>query len=353
MAPPLALSVLSEVEDLIDRFGAYAGFASVLGLALLTLLYIGQARELKRLREWAGQMPERGGDLQGRITPNEPSRVTPVPAPRPRPAQPATAAGQAAASQTVAAAAITRATAAATPSPATPEEPPAEKEAESDAKTTPESPLVPGKTGSDGAKVADLGETVVQEPARPVNPLDRARQPQTARAAGLPPTPGEKRQRGPLIAAAAAVTALVALAVYFLAFSGDDGKTPTRDSEPQAVTETTTARTTQTTRATPNSDISVFVLNGTTVNGLARGLANKLEQEGYTIKGTDTASDQTRAATLVMYANGKRSQALRVARSIGKGADVVEAIDPGAAALSQGASVVIVVGADQNVTNPG
>lgn len=234
-----------------------------------------------------------------------------------------------------------------------PEEPPAEKEAESDAKTTPESPLVPGKTGSDGAKVADLGETVVQEPARPVNPLDRARQPQTARAAGLPPTPGEKRQRGPLIAAAAAVTALVALAVYFLAFSGDDGKTPTRDSEPQAVTETTTARTTQTTRATPNSDISVFVLNGTTVNGLARGLANKLEQEGYTIKGTDTASDQTRAATLVMYANGKRSQALRVARSIGKGADVVEAIDPGAAALSQGASVVIVVGADQNVTNPG
>ena len=81
MVSPLALSVLSKVQDLIDRFGAYAGFAAVLGLALLTLLYIAQARELKRLREWAGQMPERVGDLQRRITLATPSRVTPVPTP--------------------------------------------------------------------------------------------------------------------------------------------------------------------------------------------------------------------------------------------------------------------------------
>ena len=36
-----------------------------------------------------------------------------------------------------------------------------------------------------------------------------------------------------------------------------------------------------------------------------------------------------------------------------KGSDVVQAVDPGSAALSQNASVVVLVGADQNVTNPG
>ena len=35
MVSPLALSVLSKVQDQIDRFGAYAGFAAILGLALL------------------------------------------------------------------------------------------------------------------------------------------------------------------------------------------------------------------------------------------------------------------------------------------------------------------------------
>src|SRR5439155_26519357 len=39
--------------------GALAGFAAVLGLAVLTALFVAQARELKRLRDWAGAAPER------------------------------------------------------------------------------------------------------------------------------------------------------------------------------------------------------------------------------------------------------------------------------------------------------
>lgn len=344
MVSPLALSVLSKVQDLIDRFGAYAGFAAVLGLALLTLLYIAQARELKRLREWAGQMPERVGDLQGRITPATPSRVTPVPTPAPRPDQPATPAAQAAA-----VAAAPTVIAAATPAAsATVADPPA---TEQPAPAAAESPLVPGKTGVDGSKVADVDATMVEKPTRPINPLERAQRPQTARAAGAP-SAADERGRGPLIAAGVATAAVVAAVGYFLFMSGDDPTTEKRSSKPQAITEQTTTKTSASTQSS-NAKTSVFVLNGTTVNGLARGLANSLEQDGFTIKGTDTAADQTQSATLVLYAPGKRDQAVRVAAAIKKGPDVVQAIDPANAALSQNAAVVILVGADQNVTNPG
>ncbi len=53
-----------ELSEEMERFGAYAGLASIFGLAVLSLLYFGQARELKRLREWAGRAPERAAELQ-------------------------------------------------------------------------------------------------------------------------------------------------------------------------------------------------------------------------------------------------------------------------------------------------
>jgi len=55
---PLAVSTTS----LLDKVGSYAGLASVLGLALLALLYFTQAREIKRLRDWAAGAVEREGD---------------------------------------------------------------------------------------------------------------------------------------------------------------------------------------------------------------------------------------------------------------------------------------------------
>ena len=45
--------------DLIDRIGAVLGLAAFLGLAVLALLYFQQARDIRRLREWAGKAPER------------------------------------------------------------------------------------------------------------------------------------------------------------------------------------------------------------------------------------------------------------------------------------------------------
>jgi hypothetical protein len=44
--------------EIVREVGAAAGVAAVVGQALLSALYVSQARELKRLREWAGQAPE-------------------------------------------------------------------------------------------------------------------------------------------------------------------------------------------------------------------------------------------------------------------------------------------------------
>src|SRR3954471_4232544 len=44
---------------LIEKYGAYAGLAAIPGLAILSLLYFAQAREVRRLRDLAERMPER------------------------------------------------------------------------------------------------------------------------------------------------------------------------------------------------------------------------------------------------------------------------------------------------------
>src|SRR5215204_376973 len=54
-------------QDQVEKYGAYVGIAAFFGLALLSVLYFSQARELKRLREWAGRAPERARDLEQRV----------------------------------------------------------------------------------------------------------------------------------------------------------------------------------------------------------------------------------------------------------------------------------------------
>jgi LytR cell envelope-related transcriptional attenuator len=50
------------MTDLIDEIGPFLGIAAFLGLAILAFLIIQQAREVRRLREWAGRAPERAGE---------------------------------------------------------------------------------------------------------------------------------------------------------------------------------------------------------------------------------------------------------------------------------------------------
>jgi LytR cell envelope-related transcriptional attenuator len=75
--------------DILQEIGSYAGLAAIVGLAVLSALYFSQARDVKRLREWAGRAPERSAERQptappatgaGRVVaqPQQP-RAVPVP----------------------------------------------------------------------------------------------------------------------------------------------------------------------------------------------------------------------------------------------------------------------------------
>jgi len=61
--PWFAISIQGEIE----KYGAYVGIAAFFGLAVLSLLYFAQARELRRLRDWAGRAPERAQELEQRV----------------------------------------------------------------------------------------------------------------------------------------------------------------------------------------------------------------------------------------------------------------------------------------------
>lgn len=50
------------MNDLIEKIGPFLGVAAFLGLALLAFLIFQQAREVRRLREWAGRGPERAAE---------------------------------------------------------------------------------------------------------------------------------------------------------------------------------------------------------------------------------------------------------------------------------------------------
>ena len=62
----MVLLLAFSLQDQVEKYGAYVGIAAFFGLAVLTLLYFAQAREVKRLREWAGRAPERAREVEER-----------------------------------------------------------------------------------------------------------------------------------------------------------------------------------------------------------------------------------------------------------------------------------------------
>ena len=59
LAPAAEAKVEAPTVHLILEIGSYAGLAAIPGLAVLSALYFSQARDVRRLREWAGRAPER------------------------------------------------------------------------------------------------------------------------------------------------------------------------------------------------------------------------------------------------------------------------------------------------------
>jgi hypothetical protein len=57
--------VLGSVKVLVDHIGPILGIVAFVGLALVAFLLFQEARELRRLREWAGRAPERAAEAAG------------------------------------------------------------------------------------------------------------------------------------------------------------------------------------------------------------------------------------------------------------------------------------------------
>jgi hypothetical protein len=375
-ASMLAILALS-VTDKIEQYGAYAGFASVLGLAVLSLLYFAQAREVKRLREWAGRAPERAAELQDRVQADAQRRPAAVPAQPAAQAQPARPAGVAAPAAAAAAAAG--------PAPAT-----AAGQAQQGAGAAPGTPGAPGiaapataaaaGAAAAAAPAAASQPTTVQPaaapaaaggpggngtpappPARPGQPLRvpparpaAAAGAMSARSLGAPP---EGRSRGTVLAIAGAIAAVivVGLLLVFVVFggadSGDSG--PARSTTPSATTPSSSDGTSTNGRATTTplapSAFTTSVLNGTTVPGLARGVANRLAAAHFDIGTVTNALDQSRSQTLVEYAPGHRREGLLAAKAIDVQPDAVQQASDGSRTIAgQDAVVIVTVGNDQN-----
>ena len=52
------------MTDVIQTVGAYAGLVALLALGVLSFLVFSQARDIRRLRDWAGGAPERDAEVR-------------------------------------------------------------------------------------------------------------------------------------------------------------------------------------------------------------------------------------------------------------------------------------------------
>jgi hypothetical protein len=67
----LALSL----SNSFTKVGAIAAFVALVGIAILSMLVFSQAREIKRLRDWAGRAPERAVELEQRVSADAAARI--------------------------------------------------------------------------------------------------------------------------------------------------------------------------------------------------------------------------------------------------------------------------------------
>jgi hypothetical protein len=91
--------------------------------------------------------------------------------------------------------------------------------------------------------------------------------------------------------------------------------------------------------------VTVSVLNGTTVPGLAAQIGDEIEAAGFQRGNVANALDQQRTTSTVLFATGKEREARAVARKLD--ISTIEPVDPDSAALGGNASVVVIVGSDQ------
>jgi hypothetical protein len=368
------------LQDQIDKYGTYVGIAAFFGLAVLTLLYFAQAREVKRLREWAGRAPERAAELEQAVAEHAEevrrAPATPVPAPQPAPvpqvAQTVPATNGAVKLKPAEVAALAFARSAGVHQPHEPKAHPAPVAAAAVAAPPTETVAAPavgngeppkalngdGAVGGHGVKPATPAARRVEPPPPPPLPPRRVA---AAAAAGRrttsAPPPRESGSRAVILTAIIGVLVLAG-AVYGILQLGGGGEdpapkgnvvaTPTPEDgggDDPAATATAAPRVTK-------ENANVGVLNATGAPNLAANNAQLLFTEGYAQDNVDTGNLDQRQTSVVLYARGARSAAADVADVLGISSVKQLADDPQVKArVDQSETkwdVVAVVGADKN-----
>jgi hypothetical protein len=353
---PFAFSV----HHFVNSVGADAGFAAIIGLAILILLYFAQARETASLRKSAWDSAERIQQLEGEVAALANSQAPADEAPASVPVQAAVAAagaGAIAASRGrmpqhagtgipvapagVGAPALTAATkliptpdlgpVALAPGPvpdATTIGAPATVAAAA-------AGIAAGRgAGSNGAghpPVAAPGSvaaaSAAQAPPRGIRPGG------TTPPAGRRPVPLPAADRGGggprrwLLGILVAVIAIVIVVVVVVVVTS--GGSPSKGSNASASTGNTAARrhVARRTPAVNPSTVTVSVLNGTAIAGLAHTVAQGLGTTGYKLGVTTNATDQTHTTTIVAYLPGFKQDAAAVAKSLKVSPSTVQPVD--------------------------
>ena len=93
------------------------------------------------------------------------------------------------------------------------------------------------------------------------------------------------------------------------------------------------------------ANVTVAVLNGTTVPGLAATLSDEVSAAGFKVGTITNFSDQQLAESVVQYAPGHEREARAVSRRLG--IDQREPVNPSSQALAGDATVIVIAGADK------
>jgi hypothetical protein len=377
----------------VDKAGNIGGFAAIVGLAVLVLLYFSQARELKRLREWAAEAPERAAELEQRLMASV-RRGAPQPASAragvARPATPAGASSRPAAAPFapvgVGAPALASATrfpglVPARPAPApvaapAPAAVPAAAQAGGGGTTTAAPPVPATSNGRSGDATAITPPPAAAPPRGPATPPPERRSVQirgqaAPLRAGAPATATPRKRTDPhgrrwailMGIGVIVIVVLVALLVTgTLGGSGGGGKAKSAGSSQGAGAATPAKKTKAKAKAKPTpfvrKNTTVSVINGTFATGIAGQTENKLQSKGFGSGVASTGADQTHSATVIYYQPGHKRDAQEVKRVLGQGAvEPIGGQNPAASvcAVKQGqpnpcgtgVDVVVVVGSDR------
>jgi len=93
------------------------------------------------------------------------------------------------------------------------------------------------------------------------------------------------------------------------------------------------------------ASVTVAVLNGTTVPGLAAQMGDRVEADGFSLGTVANSSDQQRAESVVLFSPGHEREAVAVGRKLGIAQR--EPVDPESQGLAGDATVVVIAGADR------